>query len=75
MELLLTPGVFLRVADGSSVKMISPGLADAEVELQKGRASVEVLDIRKENNIRVNLNDTSTKLIHTRLYEFDTDRN
>lgn len=75
VELLLTPGVFLRVADDSSVRMISPGLADTEVELQKGRASVEVLDIRKENNIRISLNDTSTKLINKGLYEFDADHN
>jgi hypothetical protein len=36
VEILLTPGVFLRVADNSSVKMVSPDLADTEVMLEKG---------------------------------------
>lgn len=75
VEILLTPGVFLRVADNSQAKMISPGLADTEVELQKGRASVEVLDIHKENNIRVNQAGASTRLLKNGLYEFDADHN
>jgi hypothetical protein len=52
VEVLLTPGVFLRVADNSSVRMISPDLGNTEVAVEKGRAAVEVLEIRKENNIR-----------------------
>ena len=75
VEILLTPGVFLRVADDSSIKMISPGLADTEVELQKGRASVEVLDFHKENNIRINQNGASTKVLKNGLYDFDADHN
>jgi hypothetical protein len=73
VEILLTPGVFLRVADNSSVKMISPDLANSEVELDKGRAMVEVLDISKGNNIRVDQNDASAKLLKKGLYDFDAD--
>jgi hypothetical protein len=50
VEILLTPGVFLRVADNSTVKMVSPDLANTEVELDKGRAMAEVTDISKNNN-------------------------
>jgi len=75
VEVLLTPGVFLRVADNSAVKMISPGLADTVVELEKGRASVEVLDIHKENNISVHQEGASTKVLKNGLYEFDADHN
>jgi hypothetical protein len=71
VEMLLTPGVFLRLADNSQIKMVSPGLADTEVEVQKGRASVEVLDIHKENNIRIKQDEASTKLLKNGLYEFD----
>jgi hypothetical protein len=35
-EVLLTPGVFLRVGNNSSVQMISPSLTDTEVGLDKG---------------------------------------
>lgn len=73
VEILLTPGVFLRADDNSSVKMISPDPAHTEVQLDKGRAMVEVLDIRKENNIRIDQNDASTKLLKKGLYDFDAD--
>jgi len=32
-EVLLTPGIFLRIAENSSVKMISPDLANTSVQL------------------------------------------
>src|ERR1700720_4154152 len=41
VEVLLVPGTFFRVADNSSVKMVSPGLANTAVEIDKGRAMVE----------------------------------
>src|SRR5690348_2557768 len=41
-EILLTPGIFLRVGDHSSLRMNSPGLADTIMTLQKGRAMIEV---------------------------------
>ena len=36
-EILLTPGIFLRVGSNSAVKMISPDLARTQVELERGR--------------------------------------
>jgi hypothetical protein len=74
VEILLTPGVFLRVADNSSVRMISPDLVNTEVALDRGRAMVEVLDLRKENNIRIDQpHDVSTQLLKNGLYDFDSD--
>ena len=52
-EILLTPGVFLRLDDNSSVEMISPGLTDTELRLYKGRATVEVAELHHENNLRI----------------------
>jgi hypothetical protein len=49
-ELLLTPGVFLRVGHNSEVKLISPDLADTKVGLANGSAMVEVDELFKENN-------------------------
>lgn len=73
VEILLTPGVLLRIADNSSLKMISPDLANTELQLDKGRAIVEVIDIRKENNIRIDQKGASTKLLKKGLYDFDAD--
>ncbi len=75
VEILLTPGVFLRVADFSALKMISPDLAKTEVELDQGRALIEVVDIRKENDIEVDLNGAKTTLLKPGLYDFDATRN
>ena len=73
VEILPTPDVFLRLADNSSLNMISPELANTEVQLDKGRAIVEVIDIREENNIRINQKGASTKLLKKGLYDFDVD--
>lgn len=73
-EVLLTPGVFFRIGNNSTVDMISPDLANTILLLQKGRALVEVTDIRPENNLRINENGASVQLIKPGLYDIDADR-
>jgi hypothetical protein len=75
VEILLTPGVFLRLADNGSVKMISPDWANTELQLDKGRALVEVIDIRKQSGIAIDLNGAKTTLLKPGLYDFDAVRN
>jgi len=69
-EILLTPGVFLRVGNNSSVKMISPSLTDTEVSIDKGHAMVEVAEIHPENDIRISEDGSTTRLLKTGLYDF-----
>jgi hypothetical protein len=71
VELLLTPGVFLRVGHDSSVRMISPGLANTEVGLLRGTAMLEVDQLYKQNNLNVVIDGTTTHIQKTGLYEFD----
>jgi hypothetical protein len=52
-EVLLTPGVFLRIGDNSQIRMVSPSLTDTQVEVTKGEAMVEVADLGKDNSIEV----------------------
>lgn len=52
--------------------MIPPELANMQVRLDKSRAMVEVLDIPKENDIRIQQNGISTKLLKKGLYDFET---
>jgi hypothetical protein len=73
-EILLTPGIFLRVDGHSSVRMVSPGLADTIMTLDKGRAMVEVADIRPQNNVRMGENGANTQLLKAGLYDFNADR-
>jgi hypothetical protein len=71
VELLLTPGVFLRLGENSSVRLISPNLGDTRVELLQGRAIVEVTEIFKDSNLSVMLNGASARLDKEGLYSFD----
>src|SRR5262249_34634073 len=43
-EVLLTPGVFLRMIDSSAIRMLETDLANTRVELLAGSATVEVDD-------------------------------
>jgi hypothetical protein len=70
-ELLLTPGVFLRVGDQSAVKMISPDLADTQVAVTEGSAILEVDELFKENDLAVFLGDTRTHIDKRGLYDFE----
>lgn len=70
-EVLLTPGVFLRVGNHSDVSMISPSLINTEVGIVSGHAIVEVDQIFPENDIRVTEDGTTTRLLKTGLYDFD----
>ncbi len=70
-EILLTPGVFLRVGVNSSVRMISPSITDTEIGVDRGHAMIEVAEIHPENDIRVSEDGTTTQLLKTGLYDFD----
>jgi FecR protein len=70
-EVLLTPGVFLRIGNNSSVKMVSPSLTDTEVEVDRGHAMIEVAEIHPENSLRVDEDGTATQLLKTGLYDFN----
>ena len=74
-EILLTPGIFLRLDSKSAVMMVSPNLTHTEVELERGRASVEVDQIHKENYLLIDQRDGGTQLLQPGLYEFDANNN
>lgn len=70
-EVLLNPGIFLRVGDHSAVRMITPSLTPSRVEILRGNASVEVGQLLKENVVQVVNNGVTTQLVKTGYYEFD----
>ncbi len=69
-EILLTPGIFMRIGHNSEVKMISPGLADTQVRLTRGSAMVEVDELFKENDVSVVLDGATTQMEKLGLYDF-----
>src|ERR1700731_2504398 len=74
-EVLLTPGVFLRVGSNSAVKMISPSLTNTEIGVEEGEASVEVAEIHKQNDIRIDADGVTTELVKNGYYDFDAAHN
>jgi FecR protein len=74
VEILLTPGVYLRIGDHSAVKMISSSLTSTEVSLDHGEAMLEVDQIYPQNNIRIDQPGAETRVLKTGLYAFDASR-
>ena len=72
-EMLLTPGVFLRLDSNSAVKMISPSLIKTTVELDRGKAMVEADQVEKENHLDVVDHSANTVIEKHGIYEFNAD--
>ena len=73
-EVLLTPGVFLRLADSSSVRMISAKLTDTRVEVVTGSAMVEMDDVAKDNSVMLVYKANNILLVKHGLYRVDADQ-
>jgi hypothetical protein len=74
-EVLLTPGVFLRVGDNSEVRMVNPGLTNTSVAVTHGEALLEVTMLMKENHLQVADAGTETTVVKDGLYRFVADNN
>lgn len=71
VEILLTPGIFLRVGSNTTVQMVSPNLTQTEVRLERGRANVEVDEIYNQNRILIDLPNGQAQIMKKGLYAFD----
>jgi hypothetical protein len=73
-EVLLTPGVFLRVNENSSFRMVSNKLYDTRIEIVSGTAMVQVSQLIEDNAITLTLRDASIALVKKGLYRVDADQ-
>jgi hypothetical protein len=71
-EVLLTPGVFLRLGENSSFRMITNRLIDTRLEFLSGDAIVEAEDIGKDNSVTVVYRDATVHPLKKGLYRFDS---
>jgi hypothetical protein len=71
-EVLLTPGVVLRLGENSSFKMLTNRLIDTRLELLTGSAVVEADEIAKDTNVTLVCKDGTVSLAKKGLYRFDT---
>ena len=55
--------------------MISPSLTNTEIGVEEGEASVEVAEIDKQNDIRIDADGATTELLKNGYYDFDAAHN
>jgi len=72
-EVLLTPGVFLRVSENSSFRMLSNRLSDTALEVLSGSTMLEVDELLKDNAITIRYKDATVSLTKRGLYRFDAE--
>jgi hypothetical protein len=76
-EILLTPGVFLRMAENSAIQMVSNKLTDTRVEVLSGSVMVECDEIQKndakDNAVMLLFKGNTILLVKHGLYRVDTD--
>lgn len=70
-EVLLTPGVFLRLAENSGVRMVRDLLTDTRVEVLAGTALVECAEITKAQNVTVLFRDAQLTFRKPGLFRID----
>src|ERR1035438_9316723 len=73
-EVLLTPGVFLRLGENSSIRMVSTKLDDTRVEVLKGSAMVECEDLAKDNAVMLLYKGNEMLLVKHGLFRVDADQ-
>lgn len=71
VEVLLNPGVFLRLGENSSVKMISTRLVDTRLDVTKGSALIEVVEVLKDNTVTVLAKDAALTVTKSGLFRLD----
>src|SRR5207302_9047496 len=62
-EALLTPGVFLRVGDNSTVTMISPALTHTEARTERGQAMVQAEETHPKYDMRVTVDGAPARIL------------
>lgn len=74
-EVLLGPGVFLRLGEHGAVRMLDTRLESARVEVQEGTALVEVVEMPRGSDVHVVLGPTSTGFKGIGLHRFEAGAN
>jgi len=71
-ELLLTPGVILRLGEDSALRMLSTLVTDTRLELVAGTALVEAMDILPDNSVTVLVGGYEILILERGLYRVAT---
>jgi hypothetical protein len=72
-ELLLTPGVYLRVDENSSLRMVSNSLTDTRLELTAGVAILDNLNASSSNGVVLIVDGSEVRFPKQGVYRLDCD--
>jgi hypothetical protein len=72
-EVLLTPGVFLRVGEKSAIRMVASALANTRVELLAGSAIVESAESAAGTSVTLMYKNWNMRQPHEGSYRVDSD--
>ena len=72
-EVLLTPGVFIRIGESSTIRMIANELSDTCVELLAGSAVMDSSEPNSGTSVRLIYRNWSVRLLEQGVYRIDSD--
>ncbi len=74
-EMLLSPGVFVRIGDNSAVRLVSNGIVNPTIELTRGEAIVEADSKLPAGEFTVLEHGATASNLKPGLYQFSLDQN
>lgn len=74
VEVLLTPGAFLRIGHHSDIRIFSAGLVEAQIQIVSGSALLEVDQLMPGTNLGIVMSGATTQIRKNGLYGFDATR-
>lgn len=72
-EVLLTPGVIVRLGEESAIRMLSSQLTDTRLELAAGSALVEAMEILSDNSVTILCKGSAIQILDNGLYRIDAE--
>jgi len=72
-EVLLTPGVFLRIGEQSAIRMVRNDLADTQVELRAGSAIVDSGEPNSGTSVTLVYKDWKVHVVQKGVYRLNAD--
>jgi len=73
-EVLLTPGVFVRLGENSALKLVAASAAATRIELLRGQALVEVIRLDRQNRLEVVDKQAYARPLREGLYLFNAEQ-
>jgi hypothetical protein len=71
VEVLLTPGAFLRIGHNSDVVLQNAGLANVQLRVVHGEAMIEAANLIKGTTMQVNMDGATAQIEKRGLYDFN----